>query len=332
MFRIIRFGIEVASVRNRAVPMRDGPFAQQASWRVHEYSCWHPAPFLRNHTWRRVSRPHTAACRGCDVRRIIAVRDVLLWRPPSLLSRKRLHGSLRASDKLLLSGWVPAHRVLRLVSPRLERAATIVMVVCAVLIAGAVVRRELIAPATAAGGLRVTTQRNWREFADAGHVIGPADAMVTIVEFSDFQCPFCSRFVALHDSLLSEGLRVRVLYRHFPIPNHPHARNAAIASECAAAQDQFEAMHRTMFGLADSLGTLSWSSLASRAGVPDSAAFVRCLESPESAAAISRDSVAVYKLGLRGTPTLLIGSTRVDGLPLLDSLRVYVKRASTDAP
>ena len=153
-----------------------------------------------------------------------------------------------------------------------------------------------------------------------------------IVEFSDFQCPFCSRFVALHDALLSEGLRVRVLYRHFPIPNHPHARNAAIASECAAAQDQFEAMHRTMFGLADSLGTLSWSSLASRAGVPDSAAFVRCLESPESAAAISRDSVAAYKLGLRGTPTLLIGSTRVEGLPLLDSLRVYVKRASTDAP
>lgn len=212
-------------------------------------------------------------------------------------------------------------------SPQFERSATAAMVVCALVVTVAVARREFVAPATAVGGLRVTTQKDWREFADAGHVIGPADAPVTIVEFSDFQCPFCARFAEFHDSLLVDGLRVRVLYRHFAIPNHPHARNAAVASECAAAQGKFDVMHRALFASADSLGALPWSSIARRAGVPDSVAFARCLDGKEASAAIVRDSLAGHKLGLRGTPTLLIGSTRVDGLPSLDSLRAYVRRA-----
>src|ERR1051325_8249343 len=82
------------------------------------------------------------------------------------------------------------------------------------------------------------------------HIQGPADAPVTLLEYGDFECPFCG--MAYHD--LKEirarvGDRLRFVFRHFPRPEHPHAREAAEASECAAAQGEqyFWAMHDQLF-------------------------------------------------------------------------------------
>src|SRR5579859_7965349 len=80
------------------------------------------------------------------------------------------------------------------------------------------------------------------------HVVGPADAPLTLVEYGDFECPFCARSYPAVKAIRRElGDRLRFVYRHFPRPEHPHARHAAEASEAAAAQGRFWQMHDTLF-------------------------------------------------------------------------------------
>src|SRR5919206_534227 len=82
------------------------------------------------------------------------------------------------------------------------------------------------------------------------HALGPRDAPVTLVEYGDFECPFCGMaYPELKDIRGRLGDRLRFVYRHFPRPEHPHARHAAEAAECAAAQgeDHFWAMHDRLF-------------------------------------------------------------------------------------
>lgn len=210
----------------------------------------------------------------------------------------------------------------------LQNAATGVLVVCAVVVTGLLVRREL-ASGPAGGGQNLgQLVPEWREFARGPHRGGPADAPVVIVEFSDFQCPFCRTLASQLDSIRAENPRsVAVVYRHHPLPSHPHARTAALASECAASQGRFWAMHDALFAGQDSIGVRGWTQYASAAGVPDSLAFHRCMEGNEGEAAIREDLAASTRLNVDGTPTILINQFRVNGTPPLDTLRAYVRRA-----
>ena len=94
---------------------------------------------------------------------------------------------------------------------------------------------------------------------------GPADAWVTIVEFADFQCPFCAREApVLEDALAPYGADVRLVFKHFPLASiHPYAQHAALAAECAGEQGMFWQMHDLLLAA----GTLILShSMAPRAG------------------------------------------------------------------
>jgi protein-disulfide isomerase len=164
-------------------------------------------------------------------------------------------------------------------------------------------------------------------YANTGHVLGPKTAAVTLVEFSDFECPFCARFAAYMDSLHSLGADVRVVYRHFPAARHEFALPAIRASECAAEQDKFEAMHASLFRSNDSIGAASWWWFAKNAGLQDSARFHSCMERSGPIPALMRDTLDARRLGAKGTPTLLIHDIRLNGLPSFDSLRAYIDRA-----
>src|SRR5438105_6952804 len=86
--------------------------------------------------------------------------------------------------------------------------------------------------------------------AERDHILGPADAPVTLVEYGDFECPFCARsYPAVRAIRRQLGDQLRFVYRHFPRPEHPHARHAAEAAEAAASQgeDHFWAMHDVLF-------------------------------------------------------------------------------------
>jgi protein-disulfide isomerase len=190
-------------------------------------------------------------------------------------------------------------------------------VACAVVVTALVVRRELFAPppATAAMSVESRTVPDWRSYAE-GQRIGPADAKVTIVEFSDFECPFCRATAARLKAVRARYPRdVALVYRYYPLPYHTHAVAAARASLCAARQGRFEAFHDALFARQDSLGVVAWSRLADDAAVPDRAGFDRCMGDPGAPPEIERDLRAGTRLGVRGTPTLLVNDRLLDGAP-----------------
>jgi len=119
--------------------------------------------------------------------------------------------------------------------------------------------------------------RGGARLAEAGHVLGPLNASVRIVEFADFECPACR---ALQRTLRELRKRhpgtVAVIYRHYPLAGHFLAMPAAVAAECAAVQGRFESYADLLFEKQDSLNALSWSALAASAGVSDTARFETC--------------------------------------------------------
>lgn len=143
---------------------------------------------------------------------------------------------------------------------------------------------------------------------------GPANAPVTIVEFSDFECPYCGGlFPTLKQVEKNYAQTVRLVYRQFPLANlHPHAMKAAEASLCAADQNKFWEFHDSMFG---NQRELSVADLKQRAGdlKLDTQAFNKCLDSGGKAAAIQNDIQAGASAGVSGTPAMFINGRLLSG-------------------
>lgn len=151
---------------------------------------------------------------------------------------------------------------------------------CALILTILVVRREFGVPSDKVEpSTRLVRVEGWRQYARRGHVFGSAEARITIVEFSDFQCPFCRELAPRLKRLrVSYPEDVRVVYRHYPLQLiHPHAYRAAVAAECAEDQGRFEAFHDSLFVKQDSIGVLSWGRFGKRAGMGDTTAFVFCI-------------------------------------------------------
>lgn len=167
--------------------------------------------------------------------------------------------------------------------------------------------------------------KEWRAFGDEGLSIGAPHAPVTVVVFSDVQCPFCKQFaqtVALLEQ--QQPGRIRMVFRHFPIQRiHPAALLMAKASVCASKQGQFAQFHDLVFAVQDSLGLIPVDSLALRAGVRDLTRFAECTASEATSALVRRDSTAAEALKIKGTPLVLVNDALIRWTPtkaLLDSL------------
>ncbi|WP_420127749.1 DsbA family protein [Longimicrobium sp.] len=205
-----------------------------------------------------------------------------------------------------------------------------VMAVCALAVTGLVVKNELAGPPPAAAAApEVKFLSNWRSVSREGVVLGRPGAPVQIIEFSDFQCPFCARVQA---SLAEVRRRhpddVAVVFRHFPLTAiHPHATKAAEASACAGDQGRFEPYADALFARQDEIGTASWDDFARAAGVPDLATFGECMRTGKHAATVRRDADAAARIGLRVTPTLIINGRGVAGMVTADELDEHVRAA-----
>lgn len=214
-------------------------------------------------------------------------------------------------------------------SQRSSRLAEIVLAACAIVITGLVARRELF-PSQAAAPPAPSAQRiqDWRPYAAAGHELGPPGAAVSIVVFSDFQCPACRALASSLKAIRAEFPRdVVVKYRHAPLPIHPFAVAAARASECAAHQDRFEQFHDALFLDQAAIGLAPWTRFASAAGVPDTAGFERCMVAAAPDPVIARDTMDAHRLQVAATPTLLVNDLKLVGVPPMDTLRAVVGRA-----
>lgn len=157
------------------------------------------------------------------------------------------------------------------------------------------------------------------DVAAQGPALGPADAPVTIVEFSDFNCPFCQRVNPTLKALRERYPdQVRIVFRHFPLGMHPRARPIAEASVCAAEQDRFWEFHDLVFDDGGPLDDAQIRETAEAAGV-ELAAFDACLSDGRAEAVVERDMEAARALGVTGTPAFFVNGIPLSGAQPLDA-------------
>jgi protein-disulfide isomerase len=144
-------------------------------------------------------------------------------------------------------------------------------------------------------------------------VRGSAAAPVTIIEFSDFQCPFCARVnPTLEQIRKTYGDRVKIIFKDYPLPNHPQAPKAAEAARCAGEQNKFWEMHDAMFANQRALELPMLKQTARAIGL-NGGAFDTCLDSGKYEATVRAGSELGDKMGVNSTPTLYVNGRAVIG-------------------
>lgn len=158
-------------------------------------------------------------------------------------------------------------------------------------------------------------------------ILGPVDAPVQIIEFSDFECPFCQQsYSAIRTLALRYPDKVRVVYRHFPVASiHPNAVAAAEAAQCAAAQGKFWPFHDRLFQNQSAMEKIDLIRYASQVGLNDQQ-FLTCIETREQQAIVAEDLADGVRLGVRGTPTWFINGEKVEGALTLEGLTSVVEQ------
>ncbi|MBS3059181.1 MAG: DsbA family protein [Candidatus Diapherotrites archaeon] len=167
-----------------------------------------------------------------------------------------------------------------------------------------------------------------QELADDDPAKGSTDAPVTIIEFSDFQCPFCGRF---YDQALSQIQseyidtgKVKLIYRDFPLSSiHPEAQPAAEAAECANEQGKFWEMHNKIFENQDSMSAASYKQWAAELGL-NTTQFNSCLDTSKYEGEVLADFSDGSNAGGSGTPTFFINGQKIVGAQPFSSFKAVI--------
>lgn len=208
---------------------------------------------------------------------------------------------------------------------KILNAAIAVLTLTSITVTTLVVRRELFSGGQRQPGETIKPVPNYRLFERDGKTIGPSTANVTIVVFSDFQCPYCKRFSASWRALEKKYPNdVRLVFHHFPLTGiHPFAREAALFSECMNSRGRFPVAEQLIFENQDSIGSSEWSWFAKKAGVSDSAWVRGCVNDSTFRGNVNQDESLGHRLPVLGTPTVIVNGLQLPGTPtfeLLDSL------------
>ena len=153
------------------------------------------------------------------------------------------------------------------------------------------------------------------------HIRGPVDAPIVLLEYGDYECPFCGAAHPVVQELRRlMGNQMSVVYRHFPLTNvHPHAEPAAEAAEAAGAQGRFWAMHDMLFEHQDALEAEDLLAYAQAIGL-DVPRFVRELADGTHRPRVREDFLSGVRSGVNGTPTFYVNGVRHEGPADLQSL------------
>jgi protein-disulfide isomerase len=146
-------------------------------------------------------------------------------------------------------------------------------------------------------------------------VLGDEDAPITIVEFADFQCPFCIRhFQEVYPQLVAQyGDQIRFVYKDYPLSTlHPDAYSAALAAQCAKEQGKFWEYHDLLFGGTQGLGREAYDAYAAQLGL-DVAAMNACMDEDRYGDAVQADYTEGAGLGVNSTPTFFVNGVAVVG-------------------
>ncbi len=158
-----------------------------------------------------------------------------------------------------------------------------------------------------------------------GPTRGPANAPIAIVEFSDFECPYCLRaFPTVTELLKTYGDRIRLAYRHYPLPNHPNARPAAEASACANEQGKFWQYHDRLFSSPGKLSAQDLKQHAAALGLNETA-FNACVDARKYQKAVDTDIAAGEAAGVSGTPAFFINGRAVFGAMPIENFKQIIE-------
>ena len=194
-----------------------------------------------------------------------------------------------------------------------------------------------IDPAAEARAKNAMAERLLTTFGDSP-VMGSKEAPITIVEFSDFQCPFCSRFASIFNALPEkERQKVKLVFKQLPLSMHPWAATAARLSVCTAKQDNdaFWRVHDFFFHNQSSI-TLDninqlFDDFVQRDGHVDTVQLKSCVASKSTDDLLTKDQVLADKVGVRGTPTLFANGKRMEGIKNVEQLITLVHQINGEA-
>ena len=173
--------------------------------------------------------------------------------------------------------------------------------------------------------VRVTLEPPRQKIATADSpALGPSNAPIELVEFSDFQCPFCYRaHPTIKQVLNTYGSKVRFVYRNYPLPNHPNARPAAEAAQCANEQGQFWAYHDRLFADQTKLDDADLKASAAALGM-DAGRFNACFDTHKYKARVDADMQAGNEAGVNGTPAFFINGRMLSGAQPYDEFKKVI--------
>jgi len=144
-------------------------------------------------------------------------------------------------------------------------------------------------------------------------VFGNKDSKITLVEFSDFQCPYCAQYAGFAKEVAEKYKdRVKVVFKHFPLPFHPEAFNASLAAQCAFKQGKFVEMHDKLFQNQAKLSMDSYSKWAVEINL-NKEEFDKCMADQKVKDKISKDLKESQDIGIQGTPTFYLNGKPYKG-------------------
>ncbi len=199
---------------------------------------------------------------------------------------------------------------------RLTDAATLLVALSAMVVAGLAIWDRVNKPDEARNwAMEDRVIEDWDAVIAAGQRLGPPVAEVTIVQFGDYECPFCRQAEqSLRALRKAYPEQVAVVYRHMPLRSSKNGYHAAQFAECAALQGMFEPVHRLLYS-AISLDGLDLERLASEAGISDIEALRGCVNSDDVASRIETDRAVAEALNIRGVPTIIFQGTLLANPP-----------------
>lgn len=163
---------------------------------------------------------------------------------------------------------------------------------------------------------------NFRGVSEDDHIFGSLDAPVSIIEFSDYECPYCQLLHPTLQKIVAEYPSVNWIYRHFPLSGHANALGSSIAAECVAkleGNDAFWTFTSALFANQATLSDVFYKSVASDLGI-DAAAFAACQAEPGIADLVREDLNEIVSVGGSATPSVIIVTASGKYLPFTGAL------------
>lgn len=210
---------------------------------------------------------------------------------------------------------------------RLDNVVSVALLLATAVITSSVVIQTVRGGKRGAPAVYPVFEKQWRESLPAAlTVAGGALAPITIIEFTDLECPVCREFHAVVMKLILDFPgAIRFMYVPFPLSIHRNAMNAARAADCAAGPGELERWMSVVYDKQDSLGVKSWGSFAAEAELPDTARIARCAGARDTSARVLSGLALGRKLRVNSTPTLLVNGWRFLGAPAEQSLDSLIR-------